>query len=1069
MIPVKNELRNHYGGCRIGERIARLVQFLFGSNCNPVDHERCLPTSEPGSQYSRPGNRCLSGTVTPAPAAIHAALSLSRTRRGINSRQLSAAASKGSAASVDHTPPSRSTHACSAQTSNGALVTHSDSDPGQPPHIVMVVANSIYADTRVKKTALSAATAGLRVTVVGISPTQQREESTLGSARVIRVPNKQIMTRTKSQSGHARRDIPRMKQLIERRSYERRLAQRELAASLGVLRSKVLEVKALAATDTRRHKLRAVERSKLRAARLARFQRRACHGHGGHIGRLGKAALSMVRATIRAWNHLDRTYLTTLRIGTVRRKALAERRALAARMRILRRRHRLADRLRRARIQHYRKRLVRAQNQGSRARRTKAPSWRRDIPELHDFELAIGPVIDELEPDLIHAHDFPVLGIAQRAAARAANKGKRCICLYDAHEYVAGIAISNDVKRRAYLALEREYIQRCQAVITVSDPIAEKLAARYKLAHRPDVVLNAPLVRDKSEPLPHDFRDLRETIGLLEGVPLLVYSGNVSRERGLSTALEAVALSADVHIAVVSDASANLDELVKLAASVGITSRFHVAPYVEPHLVPAYLASATAAIHPLPKGPMNHELALPNKLFEYVHAGLPSIVSDCETMSGFVRAHGIGEVFTSGDPLDCARAINRILERPGLYAARLSDGQLLEQTSWATQEEILLKVYSEQLNWRSAQRGHAQPECLVEHWRSSGDTTTSLALALGPRNTAGQAAAWADALRARVPRLQTEVYSLERPGAFGFPADHVVPARSWTSFEWQARHARYVFERFTHVLMEAGLGILGSMNGGAFYGDLVALSSRGIRCGIVLHGSEVRDPSLHARTEPSSPFRRDTELRRRLQKVVDELRPRIAEFRGPKFVSTLGLLEFVDDAIWLPLTVDPAQWIAPEPPQLRPGSIPRVVHAPSNDLLKGSVYVDAVCERLAAEGLIHYTRLTGVPYADMPAALGQADIQIDGLALGDYGVTACQSMSLQRLTIGNVNDRIRQRLECRLPIVQATPATLEEVLRAVAARPEAYMHVALSGRDFIFRYHSGELAAEVIESNFLLD
>src|SRR6266508_3883975 len=55
-------------------------------------------------------------------------------------------------------------------------------------HVVMLVANDIRTDTRVKKAAMSAARAGLRVTVVGYSPDAERHEVCMGPCRLIRVP-----------------------------------------------------------------------------------------------------------------------------------------------------------------------------------------------------------------------------------------------------------------------------------------------------------------------------------------------------------------------------------------------------------------------------------------------------------------------------------------------------------------------------------------------------------------------------------------------------------------------------------------------------------------------------------------------------------------------------------------------------------------------------------------------------------------------------------------------------------------------------------------------------------------
>ena len=58
--------------------------------------------------------------------------------------------------------------------------------------------------------------------------------------------------------------------------------------------------------------------------------------------------------------------------------------------------------------------------------------WRRLEPGLWDYELAFGPIIDELAPDIIHAHDFRMLGVGARARIRAAERGRRVPLVWDA-------------------------------------------------------------------------------------------------------------------------------------------------------------------------------------------------------------------------------------------------------------------------------------------------------------------------------------------------------------------------------------------------------------------------------------------------------------------------------------------------------------------------------------------------------------------------------------------------------------------------------------------------------------
>lgn len=315
--------------------------------------------------------------------------------------------------------------------------------------------------------------------------------------------------------------------------------------------------------------------------------------------------------------------------------------------------------------------------------------WRRALPDLAELELVFAPRIDAIRPDVIHAHDYHLLPAAVEAARHARATGRDVAVIYDAHEYVRGLTTLPDERRRALSAMETGFIPHVDAIITVSDGLAERLAADHG-CDRPTVVLNAPFRVDTSCPA---SRDLRTEAGVPEDQPLLVYSGNVTPARGVHTLVDAMAhLPEEIELVlVVGDRVRYLDQLLERAEQQGTAGRLHLAPYVPTDEVPAYLARATIGVHPMRRYP-NADLALPNKLFEYVQAGIPVVVSDCDAQGRFVRSQGIGEVFRPDDPVDLARAVRSVLADANRYRSALSN-QRRQELSWAGQEPALLKVY----------------------------------------------------------------------------------------------------------------------------------------------------------------------------------------------------------------------------------------------------------------------------------------------------------------------------------------------------------------------------------------
>ncbi|MFD7746112.1 glycosyltransferase family 4 protein [Streptomyces sp. NPDC059698] len=326
-------------------------------------------------------------------------------------------------------------------------------------------------------------------------------------------------------------------------------------------------------------------------------------------------------------------------------------------------------------------------------------SWRRLMPNLWDFELAFAKHIDALKPDLIHAHDFKMLGVGARAAVRARAAGRPVKLVWDAHEYVPGLPPRHGRWLPAHVAWEKEHAVFADAVVTVSPALAELLKEGHQLTELPTVVLNAPVISPGADevagadPVP----DLRELCGVGPDTPLLAYVGGINPVRGVETIIEGLTRMPDVHVAMVSvppgKPYAATATIRKLVAELGVGDRVHFLPFVPHWQVAEFVAPADAAVSPL-HHLANHELALSNKFFEYSQARLPQVVSDIRTMSEMVRSTGQGEVFRAQDTEDYVRAVKAVLADPERYRAAYDTPGLLEKWTWEAQAEILDGIYS---------------------------------------------------------------------------------------------------------------------------------------------------------------------------------------------------------------------------------------------------------------------------------------------------------------------------------------------------------------------------------------
>ncbi|MFF2994390.1 glycosyltransferase family 4 protein [Streptomyces sp. NPDC057950] len=714
-------------------------------------------------------------------------------------------------------------------------------------------------------------------------------------------------------------------------------------------------------------------------------------------------------------------------------------------------------------------------------RRPKDPApvgdWRRDWPQVVDLDLAFGPVIEEIEPDVIHANDVTTIATAALSVARLRARGRTCAWLYDAHEYIKGVEWPNARQAYALPALEAEFIGRADAVVTVSTQMAELLRDDQDLAELPLVVGNSP-VREVIG-AGRSASSVREACGLGPEVPLMVYSGWIGRERGVDAVIDGLPELPGFHLAlVVGRTTPLLEELIAQAETLGVRDRVHLVPYVPQHEVADYLSSADLGLTPFKRVP-NCEVSLPTKVSEYLQAGLPLVTSDVKVIKAYVEEHGLGEVWTWDDPKTFAAAAARAMDNRDKLAAAITE-EVRTDLSWESQSGRLLQLYRElskktppgprpEVSWTVQETPDAvrtveavgadgQPA-----WRRLGDTRVRLGL--GPANYAGQGAAYAQAITRVDPDVSVEVVMNKRPESFDYPADVYVDTTRMRELSVQLQQVERIVGRYTHLLVDAFMPVFGHLNGKSVAGDLDALKQARIKVALLAHGSDIRHPARHMARHEFSLFHDAPEgIVEKLQAKA-ELNRRIAKEAGlPLYVTTPDLLEDLPTATWAPLVVDVESWATDRPVMER--ECPLVLHAPSKRWTKGTDRIMPVLTELHDEGLIEFRLAEGIPWAEMRQLVQSCDLVLDQFTTGSYGTFAVEAMAAGKPVVAYISDGVAAATEGALPIVNATPDTLREVIRSLVADREGTARIGRRSVEFARTYHDGSWTVQVL-SDFL--
>lgn len=289
--------------------------------------------------------------------------------------------------------------------------------------------------------------------------------------------------------------------------------------------------------------------------------------------------------------------------------------------------------------------------------------------------------------DAVHAHDLNTLPVAW-ALSRA--NGARLI--YDAHELYPEVSTLSTLERRVWRAVEPRLIGQAKTVLTVSDSLAGELASRYDIP-RPTVLLNAPDTNGIQ--VDRIASPLRGYCGLERSSdPILLYTGGFTPHRGLPALIRAAGLL-ERGVVVMLGWGRLEDELRSLIRTEGLDDRVRIVPPVPQEDLLAYAAGADIGLIPYEPVGLNNLYSAPNKLFDFLTAGIPVAASRLPEIARILGEYHIGRVFSPGDHHEIARTLNELLGDPeAMRVMRENTERARRELSWARQAEKLLAVYA---------------------------------------------------------------------------------------------------------------------------------------------------------------------------------------------------------------------------------------------------------------------------------------------------------------------------------------------------------------------------------------
>lgn len=268
------------------------------------------------------------------------------------------------------------------------------------------------------------------------------------------------------------------------------------------------------------------------------------------------------------------------------------------------------------------------------------------------------------------------------------HKLKGIPIVYDSHEYFTQVPelVSRPRVQAVWKKIESWIFPKLKDVFTVNESIADLFEKDYGI--RPRVVRNIPLKREKVDTA------TRKQLGLSEDKKILILQGSgINIHRGSEEMLEAMKYIDDAILLIVGGGDV-IDTLKEMAKSPELKDKVIFRSKQPYKKLMQFTASADLGLTLDKDTNLNYRFSLPNKLFDYIHAGIPVLATPLPEIKKIIEEYDIGDFIPSHKPKEIAEKVNQILADQTLMQKwKKNITFAAENLTWQNEEKELREVY----------------------------------------------------------------------------------------------------------------------------------------------------------------------------------------------------------------------------------------------------------------------------------------------------------------------------------------------------------------------------------------
>ena len=277
--------------------------------------------------------------------------------------------------------------------------------------------------------------------------------------------------------------------------------------------------------------------------------------------------------------------------------------------------------------------------------------------------------------DLLFSNDLDTL-LPNYIIGKLQNKK----LVFDSHELFSEIPelVNKQQVKNVWVYLEKTIIPKLQNVITVSDSIKNHYHNLYGISAI--VIRNIPKIKKISQ---KNFEiDAEEK-------KVILYQGSVNIGRGIELMIDTMALLDEYLFIVIGDGDI-LEQLNEKVSNLSLHNKVNFLGKKTPEELKELTPNATIGMSLEEDLGLNYRYALPNKIFDYLHANVPVIVADLPEMRSLIKKHPIGEILIERTPKTLAKTIISMTNNS--YEKELKTAK--KELNWSKEKEKLISIFS---------------------------------------------------------------------------------------------------------------------------------------------------------------------------------------------------------------------------------------------------------------------------------------------------------------------------------------------------------------------------------------